>query len=267
MSKSVQQIEKDLTDLESQVSQLAINFLEKYQQYLEILSKIARQQLILASYQICTEIYAQNYLILHKALQQNLQENIRKCANDLQVQIKTLLDLEQPERPSYREEITHITRPDHLINWLRNIEQKTHQILNQQSTLLNQYFIEKRILSDPISPQLVEIAIQTQGEGGRVNSSANLLEILIGEEPTSESLEVEEPKVNKVIIVHIKLAELEFNNSNLGAEHQQIRTLYERLKSVAQLHQQKQKELVIAQAQTAWRSLWYDVDILPTVNG
>jgi len=267
MSKSIQQIEKDLADLEKQVSEFAITFSEKYQHYLESLSQIARQQLILAGYQICTQIYPKSFLELSLSVRQSLQEQIRNYANNIETRIRTALDFSFQENSSYteakvttiRDYVENLKKPYELITWIQNTENKIHQVLNQYSILINQSFLEKNILPNNISPKLVEMAIEAQEEGAGVNGSNNLLQIVITEENSlQQNGENKEPKINNIVIVHIKLAELEFNNPALGLEHQQIRSSVDRLKTLSQVYQQKQKELVIAQAQAAWRAIWYD---------
>ncbi len=263
MSKSLQQIEKDLADLEKQVSQFAVIFYEKYQKYLDLLSQTVRQQVILASYQICTQIHPKSFLELSLGVRQSLQEQIRHYANDVHKKIRAVLDSTldlKIEVQTVEEALEKMTIPDELSIWAQNIEQKIKKILDNYSNLLNQCFMEIGVFPDNLPATFLEMAIEAQEEGSAITGATNLLQVLIGaEEVEQDDLMVKETKINSVIIVHLKLAELEFGNPALGIERQQVRYLVDdRLKSLSQIYQQKQRELAIVQAQTAWRSIWYD---------
>lgn len=84
MVGSVEQIEQDLAAIEQLIAELAEEFHQAYSSYLTVLGQAARQQLILASYHVCTQGYPTRFLDLSFSQRQQLQQNIRQLANQLQ---------------------------------------------------------------------------------------------------------------------------------------------------------------------------------------
>ena len=78
MTKSIQQIKQDFTNLESKTVEIATELERLYQDYLNLLTQSVKQQLILASYQICTQFYPQSFLELSLSEKQNIQQTIRR---------------------------------------------------------------------------------------------------------------------------------------------------------------------------------------------
>ncbi|XTZ12878.1 MAG: hypothetical protein ACP8RL_04335, partial [cyanobacterium endosymbiont of Rhopalodia inflata] len=87
MSKSLQQIRQDLTVFEEKTKELALELNRLYSNYLKSLSKSVQQQLILACYHICTQIYPEQFLKLSFSKRENLQNNLRKLGQEIQDQI------------------------------------------------------------------------------------------------------------------------------------------------------------------------------------
>lgn len=63
MTKSIQQVKQNLENLKSQVAETATELEALHGSYLELLGHSLKQQLILACYQICTQIYPNHLLI------------------------------------------------------------------------------------------------------------------------------------------------------------------------------------------------------------
>ncbi|MEI6379701.1 MAG: hypothetical protein WCO81_02255 [Cyanobacteriota bacterium ELA615] len=262
MTKSIQQLEKDLADLEKQISEFALTFSQKYQQYLDILSHLARGEIILVSYQICTEIYPQRFLELTTNQRQQLQEQIRNYANSIENRLKNALDFSNNE-PSQtiqdREYLANFKKPQELLMWSNNVEHKIHQVFIHYSNLLNQYFMELEIFPETIAPKILE----NQAESPSLNGYNSLVHLIIASDESL--LENKEPKISNIIVVNLKLAQLEFNNPTIEREHRQIRSYYEQLKNIAQIYKKTEQELTVAKSQAAWRALWYD-KFNPPVN-
>lgn len=84
MVGSVEQIEQDLAAIDKLIAELAEEFHQAYSSYLTVLGQAARQQLILASYHVCTQGYPTQFLDLSFSQRQQLQQQIRQLANQLQ---------------------------------------------------------------------------------------------------------------------------------------------------------------------------------------
>lgn len=92
MTGSLKAIEEDLASLEEAIAKLAHEFDHAYENYLTALGKAVRQQLILASYHLCTQGYPESFLKLSFSQRQKFQQNLQTLATNAQ---KTLLSLVQ----------------------------------------------------------------------------------------------------------------------------------------------------------------------------
>jgi len=106
MARSTQHIERDLAALEEKVTALSEELQSLYAEYLELLSQSVQKQLILASYQICTQTYPQAFLKLsltqRQALQQNLRQTARRACENLAGVLARFEQLEDSEAASQK---------------------------------------------------------------------------------------------------------------------------------------------------------------------
>ncbi|MGK7936441.1 MAG: hypothetical protein AB4206_11695 [Xenococcaceae cyanobacterium] len=101
MAKSIQQIEQDLQNLEETVAEFTQELKSLYSEYIEQLGQGTRQQLILASYQLCTQIYPDSFLRLSLKQREKLQQSLRSLGKDLESSLlKSLENREQLEEES-----------------------------------------------------------------------------------------------------------------------------------------------------------------------
>ena len=92
MTKSIQQIKQDLNNLESTTAKIAVELENLYENYLNSLSHSAKQQLVLASYQICTQFYPQSFLGLSLSNRQNLQQALRKIGIEVEPALSLIIE-------------------------------------------------------------------------------------------------------------------------------------------------------------------------------
>ncbi|MGF1587892.1 MAG: hypothetical protein ACFCU7_01360 [Pleurocapsa sp.] len=100
MTKSIQQVKQDLSNLKSTVADIAIELEELQRNYLELLSQSLKQQLILASYQICTQLYPQSFLNLSLSEKQDLQQNLRQICLELEPNLAKIIEQKELEPES-----------------------------------------------------------------------------------------------------------------------------------------------------------------------
>lgn len=91
MVRTVEQIEQELAILDQAVATLAQEFHNTYSQYLAALGQAVRQQLILASYHLCTQGYPEQFLKLSLQQRQHLQQSLRQMAKLTQTELSTCL--------------------------------------------------------------------------------------------------------------------------------------------------------------------------------
>ena len=87
MAKAIERIERDIAALEEATSAIAEELSKTYERYLIALGQAMRQQLILASYHLCTQGYPEAFLSLSFSQRQNLQQEILKLAQNAKQQL------------------------------------------------------------------------------------------------------------------------------------------------------------------------------------
>lgn len=76
--------------LEEAIKAIAIEFHDTYNDYLTALGQAMRQQLIVASYYLCTQVYPEAFLSLALRERQQLQQNLQQLARLAQPQLRNL---------------------------------------------------------------------------------------------------------------------------------------------------------------------------------
>ena len=100
MSGTVELLTKQLAVLDHQAEELEASLRTTYGSYLNALAKTLRQQLILASYYICTEGYPEDFLKLSLSQRHNLQIRIKAITQETRSALESLLLDPQPSPPS-----------------------------------------------------------------------------------------------------------------------------------------------------------------------
>jgi len=102
MARPIERIEQDIVELEKAIRVIAEQLQNAYSSYLEVLGQALRQQLILASYHLCTQGYPEGFLKLSLNQRQKLQKAMRKLAKSAAQDMQALLNNE--EEPEEEEE-------------------------------------------------------------------------------------------------------------------------------------------------------------------
>jgi hypothetical protein len=87
MVSAIEQVERELKLVDQAIATLALELHSTYGSYLAALGQAVRQQMILASYYICTRGYPQQFLGLSLSQQQQLQQDLRQLAKQTQTRL------------------------------------------------------------------------------------------------------------------------------------------------------------------------------------
>jgi|GEM_PF-264133 len=101
MVRSVETIRKELKSLEAATATLAEEFDRLYGTYLDALGQAIRQQVVLATYHLCTQVYPDAFLDLSVSQQEALQKHIRQLGRDGQRWLQELMEETEPEAPDF----------------------------------------------------------------------------------------------------------------------------------------------------------------------
>lgn len=298
-----------MASLSEDVAAIALELHARYSEYLQRLGQSVQQQLILASYHICTQVYPDTFLRLSFSARQKVQQNLQGASKQAQQsfcslletsqqapssaiteeqlneeeakQLNELLDIDPAPSVEQRESFEEgesgesevpvllmameeensdlqeqpLNTPKSVLQWVKRIEKSIDRHLQTAASEVNRLFQDAGILPMNLPQQFLEMAIQTEEPGSPINSSPNLLSLLV-ESDASES--ENESKVVPITVIYLRLSEIEFSNPMLNRERNPIRQLVANLSKLQKQYRKKQRELAIAQAELAWRSSWYE---------
>lgn len=92
MGRTIERIEQDLMALEQAIAATIEEFRSHYNNYLIALGQAAYQQLIMASYHLCTQGYPERFLQLSFDQRQKLQQALKQLAKQTQAQLQACHD-------------------------------------------------------------------------------------------------------------------------------------------------------------------------------
>lgn len=295
MARTVERIEQDLATLEEAIALLRVEFHSTYSQYLKLLGQALRQQLILASYQVCTQGYPESFLNLSFNQRQTLQQALRELGGKAQEQLLSHLEDstnlneketiaepeassvsdEQPQEPIQDElsdavemivndespvapqtvKLTELSKPEQLARWQEQLEEAIAKTLQTLSLDTNRLLQQRSILPNKLPVAVLEAAVQVEVPGDATTGSPHLLNLLMETESEGEK---EDSTLTRIIAIHLRLSEIEFADPTLTAARNQIRKLAAKANTLRREYHKYQRERAVAQAEAAWRSSWFD---------
>lgn len=240
MVGSIERINQDIATLDRTVVAIAEELHSAYQNYLTLLGQAVSQQLILASYHVCTQGYPEQFLQLSYNQRYELQQSLRNLGKQLQNDL--LARLEKPGIPDAdeddrsvealpphsdlaeidldesdseflalaSEEMTAGTAesrptqlmPQHLIRWQQQVEQEIATELRVGSHAANRLMQQAGILPKKLPEPVLEVAAKAEG-AERVGGTPNLLNLLIEAESRQPGEKPESEESGKPTVMHI----------------------------------------------------------------
>jgi hypothetical protein len=151
--------------------------------------------------------------------------------------------------------------PESLARWQNSIEKSIAQILKLLSRDTNRLLQQSEILPSQLPEQVLEAASAAELSADSVAGPPNLLSLIIetdsspappnlGKRPGSNALHI--------TAIKLRLSEIEFADPGTSAWRQQIRNLSAKLNSLGRDYQKKQREMAVVEAESAWRSSWFE---------
>lgn len=273
MAKAIEQIERDLATLSQAVHAIAAELNSAYTTYLTALGQATRQQLILASYQVCTQGYPKQFLSLSVSQRQNLQQAIRKLGKNAAEQLLEQLEAERAEGaeatekekpPTTSHQIPHtdsilanrFTNPIELLQWQHNLEEAIAHTLKTLSLEVNCLFQQVGILPQKLPVPILEAATAASETSAEITvGPPNVMNLLI---ETENPTDAENSSMTQLVAIQLRLSEIEFADANVRSARNQIRQLEGKVNLLGREYQKKQRERIIAEAEAAWRSSWFE---------
>ncbi|MBR8831820.1 MAG: hypothetical protein N5P05_002317 [Chroococcopsis gigantea SAG 12.99] len=281
MTGRLNKLQRELNNLENLTAELAIKIKAKYEVYIKQFNESFYKQFILATYQISTQKYPAAFLNLTYSQREQLQQELKAIARDGQKQLLDLLEIKYansstvsiqikglqppPLTPDNLKEDIELTKSPYVLwQWCREIETGIGDILQKISKEANQRLQQWAILPLQLPPQVLDMAIQAQQDGQPVSGGNNLLNVLVGADNTNLEAEVNREEtigpggITQITAIYLRVAEIEFADPSISVERNQIRNLVEQIHNVGKQYNKTEQEYSIAQAESAWRTSWYD---------
>ncbi|MBE9232080.1 hypothetical protein IQ231_10355 [Cuspidothrix issatschenkoi LEGE 03284] len=282
MARAIERIQKDITELEEAVRVIAEELKLSYTKYLNVLGPALQQQLILASYYLCTQGYPEEFLKLSLNQRQKLQQSIRKLGQEAATQLIIYIqpsevlpiepvseteiqeteleekELEAKEENNQHPQIVDSSNPVAIAQWQQNLEEAIEETLKKVSQTTNIFIQKTGILPQKLpEPILVAAAAaaSSQSSSDLIPSPPNILNLVI---EISDEEDSEDSNLTQIMAIHLRLGEIEFADREVLARRKIIRNILLQLHKLGQEYKKRQKELKIAEAEAAWRASWFE---------
>lgn len=201
MVASIERIEQDIAALDAAIAALAHEFHNTYSGYLEALGKSVRQQLILATYHICTRSYPKPFLELSFNQRQQLQQAVQDLAQQVQQnlvsRLQPILPPQMEDAPSPAIEAEESVDEDdeflkmlsielakpvspatNLLRWQTSLERGVGEELRIISHAINLLLQQADVLPKKLPQPILEAAIRADAAEA-AGAAPNLLSLMI----------------------------------------------------------------------------------------
>jgi hypothetical protein len=163
MLGTLKQITAALATLEQHLSELKQEFQDTYRGYLAALGKTTRQQLIMASYQVCTEGYPEAFLRLSVGQRQDLQQALRQLAEQAEADCLALFPVEGAEEaPISETTVAHESDPIQPFPPIEPVDDRAREFDNELEFLLSAIHLKPKKSPPPPPANNLERLIQWQ---------------------------------------------------------------------------------------------------------
>jgi hypothetical protein len=160
------------------------------------------------------------------------------------------------------------------------LEQRIRQVLHRISKRANQHLKQAHVIPD-LPEAVLDAAAEAETGPEKGRSMPNLLNVLVemaadmeneedsdatdqqeDEPDNEEELESDEDTMRGMMThlsaVNLRLSDLEFSDVQSSVGRSKLRTALGKLRKLGKQYQRTQRELAIAEAEQAWRAVWYD---------
>jgi hypothetical protein len=292
MARSIEQVGQDLHHLQGASSKLGTELTAAYKSYFNTLAPTLKQQSIQSCYYLCTTCYPEAFLKLNynqrSHLLKTLQRVIGNVIADLVVHIEPVALGNNDDEPTG--ELTSMpvmpidwfATPTSLLTWHQNLEAEITHSLKEISYKVNLLLQQARVMPANIPKPILEASERADRQGETNVNLPNLLSILIEQESDEQPLDDASgektmvsngtesiaididsddddfPQIVQIYSLYLRLTEVEFSDANVLSLRKNIDRLVDKNKMLRREYLQKQQELKIAEAESAWRNSWFE---------
>lgn len=208
-----------------------------------------------------------------------MQQSLRRLAKETNMKLRSLVDEAADEKEIAEDAelsadndrlqaenylLSIANSPESLARWQDSIERAIANIIKQLSRDANRLLQQAGIVPRQLPEPILEAASEAEPSGDSVAGPPNILSLIVETDVSSISsesenlLETAATTAMHVTAIKLRLSEIEFGDANTSAWRQQIRNLSVRLNSIGRDYQKKRRELAVVEAESAWRSSWFE---------
>lgn len=160
------------------------------------------------------------------------------------------------------------------------LEQRIRQILHRVSKKANHHLKQAQVIPD-LPEAVLDAAAEAETGPEKGRSMPNLLNVLVemasdmdNDSEEDESMDEDEDSMDDqdtmenedgiqgmmthLAAINLRLSDLEFSDVQSSLWRSKLRTALGRLRKLGKQYQRTQREMAIAEAEQAWRAVWYD---------
>ncbi|HCA95444.1 MAG TPA: hypothetical protein DEP38_12560 [Cyanobacteria bacterium UBA9226] len=257
MARWLERIQQEITAQEKAIGLLVTEFQTIYSQYLTLLGQALHQQLMQASYHVCTQGYPESFLALSFDGRHQLQQDLRKISKESQAELRSHLERWLKEW-EVGEQFLAVKLPkmNYPFSKLQEeIEEEIAKTLQNISIQTNQLLQDRGIIPHKLPSKVLEAAAKSEASTEMNPGAANLLNLVV---ETKNDEDPEDSNLMRILAINLRLSEIEFSDSSLTVTRNQIRSLAAKGGKLQRDYRKIQRELAIAKAEAAWRSSWFE---------
>jgi hypothetical protein len=149
--------------------------------------------------------------------------------------------------------------PDQLTRFSLEMDLCIHNSIIEISQLANKYLQRVDILPRHLPSKILEMALQSEERASVMSEAPNLLSLLVERELRKDE-DQKQRDITAITAVCLRLSELEFADPNLTMLRSQIREIFTKIENISDKYRKKQHSYAIAQAESAWRTSWTELE-------
>jgi hypothetical protein len=281
MARSIEQVGQDLNRLKTASTELGRELTAAYRSYFTTLAPTLKQQSIQSCYYLCTTCYPEAFLKLNYDRRTQLLKTLQRVIGNVIVDLA--VHMEPSDRNSTNNddettgELTSIpvmpidwfATPSSLSTWQNNIEEEINHSLKEISYKANLLLQQAQIVPANIPKPILEASPEADRQGESTGNIPNLLSVLVEQESDEHQLEDplagrhqldldDFPQIVQIHSLYLRLTEVEFSNGTVLSLRKNIDRLVNQISVMRREYIQKQQELKIAEAESAWRNSWFE---------
>jgi hypothetical protein len=273
MTRPIEQIEQDLGKLRTASRETGVELTAAYKSYFDALAPTLKQQSIQGCYYLCTTGYPEAFLRLTYDRRSQLIKTLRRVINnavaDLVVHIEPSAGTEDDDdeptgvlTPIPPIPIDWFATPESLSTWQKHLEAEISHSLKEISHKVNLLLQQSQVMPPSIPKPILEANPQVEERGANTINIPNLLRVLIEQNTDRQqqlnSEDEDEPtKILEIYSLYLRLTEVEFSDVTVLGWRKNINQLVNKNNILRREYRQKQQELKIAEAESAWRNSWF----------